>query len=418
MPGRVRRGPTPPSRPPGGLGAAPAREEGRLGRLIVEKLPLFGLAAARSPRPLRAPTGASPQPTCCPSAPRAATASDAYATYLWKRSGRRGSRCFTSTRGASSGDGRRRRRTRRPVASRRLGNPAPPLAGIRMALVSGDARSGDRPRQDRVAGPGGPVHLRPPRRDLRDAAWGIPELIGDRKGAAFPAAGGRSGTGRGTRDRDRVQLGYWKDSVTLYERTLKVTTGNWIIHYNLANVLFARGDLEGALAHFGKPSASTAMRRSACRRGECPPAEGERATGGEAFARRPRAAAGEPHRTRGHGADPDGGGGSGRCDRDVRDGARGRAPRCPVAREPRARARSARLVRGAAASFGEALRLDPRRAAARRQLPIALNRAGRPAEAAAFYREVLRVRARRRRGAQRPGVDPGDRPRPFAPLRE
>lgn len=50
--------------------------------------------------------------------------------------------------------------------------------------------------------------------------------------------------------RSSSQLGYWRDSVTLFEHALSVTTGNYLIHNNLGTVLEARGDKEGASRHY------------------------------------------------------------------------------------------------------------------------------------------------------------------------
>ncbi len=48
----------------------------------------------------------------------------------------------------------------------------------------------------------------------------------------------------------RVQVGYWKDGVTLFTRAVRVTTGNVLAHNNLGNALMARGDLQGAAEQF------------------------------------------------------------------------------------------------------------------------------------------------------------------------
>jgi tetratricopeptide (TPR) repeat protein len=47
----------------------------------------------------------------------------------------------------------------------------------------------------------------------------------------------------------RIQAGYWKDSVTLFEHTLEVTSDNWVIHNNLAAVLLERNQKQQALSH-------------------------------------------------------------------------------------------------------------------------------------------------------------------------
>ncbi len=50
----------------------------------------------------------------------------------------------------------------------------------------------------------------------------------------------------------RVQARYWQDSLTLYERTLAVTSNNYIMHYNYANALLRAGRYDEALIHFKK----------------------------------------------------------------------------------------------------------------------------------------------------------------------
>jgi tetratricopeptide (TPR) repeat protein len=45
------------------------------------------------------------------------------------------------------------------------------------------------------------------------------------------------------------QVRYWRDSVTLYEHSLAVTS-DYLLHFNLANELRARGDLDAAVAQY------------------------------------------------------------------------------------------------------------------------------------------------------------------------
>ena len=45
------------------------------------------------------------------------------------------------------------------------------------------------------------------------------------------------------------QVGYWRDSVTLWTRTLQVTSGNYQAEDNLASALIGRGEYEKALRH-------------------------------------------------------------------------------------------------------------------------------------------------------------------------
>ncbi len=47
-----------------------------------------------------------------------------------------------------------------------------------------------------------------------------------------------------------IQLRYWKNSETLYKRTLEVTEGNWVIHCNLGLVYLNQGRIDKAFWHF------------------------------------------------------------------------------------------------------------------------------------------------------------------------
>ena len=47
-----------------------------------------------------------------------------------------------------------------------------------------------------------------------------------------------------------MQLQHWKDSETLFRHTLKVTTGNFVIHNNLGTVLSAQGEVDDAITHY------------------------------------------------------------------------------------------------------------------------------------------------------------------------
>jgi tetratricopeptide (TPR) repeat protein len=50
--------------------------------------------------------------------------------------------------------------------------------------------------------------------------------------------------------RSAVQLGFWRDSLTLYTHSLDVAPSPPILHYNLANVLEARGQSNEAIRHY------------------------------------------------------------------------------------------------------------------------------------------------------------------------
>jgi len=49
-----------------------------------------------------------------------------------------------------------------------------------------------------------------------------------------------------------VQVQYWKNSETLFSRTLEVTSDNYLAHNNLANALIASGNLDKAIQHYQK----------------------------------------------------------------------------------------------------------------------------------------------------------------------
>jgi tetratricopeptide (TPR) repeat protein len=47
----------------------------------------------------------------------------------------------------------------------------------------------------------------------------------------------------------RVQLSYWQDTTTLFERALRVTSDNYMAHYAMATGLYENGDLKEAVHH-------------------------------------------------------------------------------------------------------------------------------------------------------------------------
>ena len=46
------------------------------------------------------------------------------------------------------------------------------------------------------------------------------------------------------------QVGYWKDSISLFEHTLQVTSGNYMIHNSLGVVYRDKGAVDKAIDHF------------------------------------------------------------------------------------------------------------------------------------------------------------------------
>ena len=48
------------------------------------------------------------------------------------------------------------------------------------------------------------------------------------------------------------QLGYWRDSISLFQHTLQVTSDNYVINANLGGALSEQGDLDGAIQRFNE----------------------------------------------------------------------------------------------------------------------------------------------------------------------
>jgi protein O-mannosyl-transferase len=83
-------------------------------------------------------------------------------------------------------------------------------------------------------------------------AWGIPSLIKSeniRRKILFPAAIVFLAI---MSVLTCLQCGYWKDSVTLFGRTLQVTKNNYIAHNHFASALFKKRSLEKAIYHYNE----------------------------------------------------------------------------------------------------------------------------------------------------------------------
>ena len=188
-----------------------------------------------------------------------------------------------------------------------------------------------------------------------------------------------------------TQLGYWKDSITLFERTLAVTKGNWVIHYNLGCLLVKRGEIDRAVEHYVEsvrinPSyaeARTNLGSALYQEGR----SSEALVQFEAALRiDPNLAL--PHQNIGwilaargelEGADPH-----------YREAMR-LAPSDALVRVDFGKVQIARGAFGdAIATLQEALRIDPQNTEARVQMGIALTQGGRASEATVIFREALR----------------------------
>lgn len=82
-------------------------------------------------------------------------------------------------------------------------------------------------------------------------AWGVPDLLaGLRRGRTLVLASSSAAAMLALVTVSYIQVGYWRDTVTLFERALQVTPPNSVSHHALGCALHARGDLEGALKHY------------------------------------------------------------------------------------------------------------------------------------------------------------------------
>jgi len=82
------------------------------------------------------------------------------------------------------------------------------------------------------------------------AAWGVPDLlkgVQQRKVILALAAGTVIVASAAL---TWQQLGHWRDSISLYRHTLRVTTGNYFIKNNLGVELADKGDLESAIREY------------------------------------------------------------------------------------------------------------------------------------------------------------------------
>jgi len=83
-------------------------------------------------------------------------------------------------------------------------------------------------------------------------AWGVPSLLGRRpyRGPLLSFLSGAAlfsclvGTW--------IQVGYWHDSITLFEHTISVTADNAFAHVNLGSALVGKGKTQEAIKHFSE----------------------------------------------------------------------------------------------------------------------------------------------------------------------
>ncbi len=80
-------------------------------------------------------------------------------------------------------------------------------------------------------------------------SWGAVECLGDRHRGRRWLAGAGGCVLLALALVTRVQLSYWQDTTTLFERTLQVTSNNHVSHYILATGLFREGESKEAVGH-------------------------------------------------------------------------------------------------------------------------------------------------------------------------
>ena len=81
-------------------------------------------------------------------------------------------------------------------------------------------------------------------------AWGVPDLIKDWRGRKVALAALAVSTLVACLAITRVQIGYWKDDIRLWEHALKVSPDNYMAHNNLGSALLDENRIEKAVEHF------------------------------------------------------------------------------------------------------------------------------------------------------------------------
>lgn len=82
------------------------------------------------------------------------------------------------------------------------------------------------------------------------AVWGLPDLLGRRRHARAALAATAVLVLASCAALTWRQVGFWRSSLTLFEHALEVTADNHVIHNNLGGVLMRMNRLDEAVAHF------------------------------------------------------------------------------------------------------------------------------------------------------------------------
>ncbi|MDA2933632.1 tetratricopeptide repeat protein, partial [Acidobacteria bacterium AH-259-D05] len=80
-------------------------------------------------------------------------------------------------------------------------------------------------------------------------AWGAVEIMEKRSWRKKWLVGGSICVLMALALLTRMQLSYWQDTTTLFERTLQVTSDNYMAHHALASGLFKKGEFKEAIEH-------------------------------------------------------------------------------------------------------------------------------------------------------------------------
>ena len=83
-------------------------------------------------------------------------------------------------------------------------------------------------------------------------AWGIPDLLQGSRHRRFAISITAGMVLLGLATCTWWQLGHWKNSVTLFQRSLDLTSGSYVIHNNLGLALAKRGRLDEAMGHYAE----------------------------------------------------------------------------------------------------------------------------------------------------------------------
>ena len=81
-------------------------------------------------------------------------------------------------------------------------------------------------------------------------AWGVPELAQGLRHRARWLALGAAALLTASAGLSWQQLGYWRDSVSLYRHTLQVTEDNFMVHYSLGLALAEAGDIDAGIREY------------------------------------------------------------------------------------------------------------------------------------------------------------------------